>query len=152
MGLFSAVGQKVALSWLGHKVSGLRKRGSPVVKALDGKKGYIVALGVVVAGVVHATTGYEVGPLMEAAFRAAGWGEELSSDTARLATGVVPVILAAWASWDGFRKLRKQRQAGATFTEALSTVGAVKVAIVERIIPVVQILEPKKAKEAERNA
>lgn len=113
------------------------------MKFLDGKKNLIVALGVVIAGLVHIATGQDIGPILYSVFASLGWSDELSSKLAAFATAIIPLLWASWASLDKIIKAYKQYRAGATPTETLTDVGSVKLAIAEGVIPIVPIIEKK---------
>jgi hypothetical protein len=114
-------------------------------KFLSGKKSWIVALGVVVAGIIHLATGHDIGPLMEAWFRSMGWGEELSSGLSTFATALVPVLFATWASVDKLRKSWAEYKAGASIEEVGGLEAGVKLAIAKGVVLPSTVLPAKLA-------
>lgn len=113
--------------------------------ALDGKKNWIVSIGVLLAGLYHLATGRDVYSSMVLLFTFFGWNEELGSGLAQFATIAAPLIFAAWGSIDKLIKGWKEYRAGARPGEVFTDVGAVKKAIADGVIPSVSIVPPDTA-------
>ena len=136
MKLIDKAVRSLALRWLKGKVDKARKGGSTVLKALDGQKRLIVVLGFIVSGFVALLTGQDVSQWLDLGLRAFGWTDaEYLAGAKGLATQIVPLLFAIWASAHALWKMWKQHKAGASVAELGSTTAAVKEARAEGIIP-----------------
>jgi len=113
-----------------------RKGGSAVLRFLDGQKRLIVVLGFIISGFVALLTGQDVSQWLDLGLRAFGWTDaEVIEGAKGLATQIVPLIFAIWASGHALWKMWRQHKAGASLAELGSTTAAVKQARSEGIIP-----------------
>jgi hypothetical protein len=126
------IAKALALRWLRGRIEGARKKGSVMLKALDGQKRLIVVLGFIVSGFVGLLTGQDVGAYLDLLLRALGWSDPtLIGDAKGLATQVVPLLFAIWAAGSALLKLYQQHKAGATLVELGSSAGVIKAALTD---------------------
>ena len=136
MSLLDKVVRGLALRWARGKVDKARKGGSAVLRFLDGQKRLIVVLGFIVSGFVALLTGQDVSQWLDLGLRAFGWTDsEVIEGAKGLATQIVPLLFAIWASAHALWKMWAQHKAGASLAELGSTTAAVKQARAEGIIP-----------------
>lgn len=136
MSLLDKAVRGLALRWLKGKIGKARKGGSAVLRFLDGQKRLIVVLGFIVSGFVALLTGQDVSQWLDLGLRAFGWSDaDIIANAKGLATQIVPLLFAIWASVHALVKMWKQHKAGASVAELGSTTAAVKQARAEGIIP-----------------
>jgi hypothetical protein len=132
MNVFDRVAQKLALRWLRRTADTARKEGNPVLKALDGWKGFIFVLGFILSGLYALVSGQDVSALLIEAFKAGGWNDPEGMGRAQVfATVIVPMLWAVWSTVSRGWKAYQQYRAGAKPSELLSTEGYVKQALAD---------------------
>jgi hypothetical protein len=128
--LVDKLAKKLAARWLKGKIDKARKDGSNVLKFLDGQKRTIVTLLFVVSGFVAMLTGQDVSQWIDLILRSTGYTNyDMIENSKVLATQIVPLAFAIWASIHAAIKFIRERQAGATLPELGTVAGAVKAAV-----------------------
>jgi hypothetical protein len=138
VGLTDRIVRALALRWLRGRVDAARKRGSSVLRFLDGQKRLIVVLGFIVSGFVALLTGQDVGQWLDLLLRALGWQDAaIIADAKELATQIVPLLFAIWAAAHALWGMWKQHKAGARASELGSPVGVIRAAVADGTVKVV---------------
>lgn len=132
--LWSRIAQHV----MKKEIADARKKGSAVMSIVDGNKRLLFILGFIVSGMIGVLTGQDVTQWTNYGLETLGWQDDvLRAEATRIATLVVPLLLAVWAATSALLKMYKQFKAGAKIVELNKPIAVVKAALADGTLTVV---------------